>query len=442
MSNGKEYVLDRTDTDVLYKKLESKDNLINELQSEIESMQSAGFGLEPANDDSNVIVRLQEELSLKNEEVSEISEKLRLVENESFAKSEELNEKRSRIKELESEIESLKEEKSSLDSSVEIKEMEEGLKVLKEKESALTKQLSEKEDIIAEQKEAIVQHQKVIEHKTEIIREKVAQLETMELEFGETKKLKDALKLEQEKNAELQEIQEELEESLNDYEKRLGSSSESVKEEDTQSVNLGDIFPVITDNTVLNARKICYIREIGENPWLEDLVCYLSAMLKSSLQDTQIEPYFVILDDLSSDIRRMKYKDYDFTLDALPAFGGAPESNVTVTSINNIPDLKAHLNISNQEFLIFIDRYGKSKPFVKRRITSEYNLVNNSELARLCKLPLDDSLLATFSAQKLVNSCELPTDYSTRGKRDRISLFLSKKAYSNLLDSLQAGLFK
>ena len=439
-SGDKEFVLDRKDADVLYKKLESKDNLINDLQAEVEALKSVSYEIESVNDDSNKEVALSAELQEKKEEINFLSERITLLESEGINKSSVIEKKDKEIAELRGKLEIVEKEENA--GSLGLEEKEQEIAELREKIKTVEVSLGEKEDIISEQKEAIEEQQQVIAKKTDMIKEKVSQLEHMKIEFGQTEKLKKELQQEKERNDELQEIQSELEESLNDYERRLGENETSSKVEESTGLDLGDTFPVITDNSVLNARKICYIREIGENPWLEDLVCYLSAMLKSDLQNTQIEPYFLILDDLSSDIRRMKYKNYDFTLNALPAFGGAPESNVTVTSFTNIPDLKAHLNISNQEFLVIIDRYGKSKPFMKRRMVTEYNLVNNAELVNLCKLPKDESLVATFAAKNLVNSVELPTDYAIRGKRDRISLFLSKKAYADLLDNLKAGLFK
>lgn len=413
-SSGKEYVLDRSDTEVLYKKLESKDSLIEELQAEVETLRTVSYGEDTTS---------KEELAEKESEIQRLSQEITLKNNEISDKNSLLRDREKTIGELEKKIN----EKNSVDA---------GNNPDLELELAQVKsELSEKRDTVLEQQEAIEEQQKVI-------REKVAQLEAMEIKFGEVDKLEKELTSEKEKNEELREIQMELEDSLNDYERRLGGTEIVKKVEAEESLDLGDIFPVITDNSVLNARKICYIREIGENPWLEDIVCYLSAMLKSDLQNTQIEPYFIIMDDLSSDIRRIKYKEYDFTLNAVPAFGGAPESNVTVTSFCNIPDLKAHLNISNQEYLIIIDRYGKEKPFMQRRNVTEFNLVNNAELVNLCKLPKDETLVATFGAKGLVNSVELPTDCGIRGKRDRISLFLSKKAYTEMLSELKEELFK
>lgn len=420
-SSGKEYVLDRSDTEVLYKKLESKDSLIEELQAEVETLRTVSYGEDTTS---------KEELAEKESEIQRLSQEITLKNNEISDKNSLLRDREKTIGELEKKIN----EKNSVDA---------GNNPALELELAQVKsELSEKRDTVLEQQEAIEEQQKVIAQKQEVIREKVAQLEAMEIKFGEVDKLEKELTSEKEKNEELREIQMELEDSLNDYERRLGGTEIVKKDEAEESLDLGDIFPVITDNSVLNARKICYIREIGENPWLEDIVCYLSAMLKSDLQNTQIEPYFIIMDDLSSDIRRIKYKEYDFTLNAVPAFGGAPESNVTVTSFCNIPDLKAHLNISNQEYLIIIDRYGKEKPFMQRRNVTEFNLVNNAELVNLCKLPKDETLVATFGAKGLVNSVELPTDCGIRGKRDRISLFLSKKAYTEMLSELKEELFK
>lgn len=441
LSGEKEYVLDRNDTDVLYRKLESKDNLINELQSEIEVLKSnGGFNFEPVNDDNNREIALSDEIKLKDSEIKELNDRISFLENNMLVKEEEIKDKEEQILSLKQEVEN-----ASLKGQYGTKEVEEKIQRIFELEnevSELKGKISEMQELISEKEEAITEQQRVIEQKTALVREKVEQLEAMKIEFGSFIKLKEELEEEKEKNEELSEIQKELEDSINDYEHRLGENESNSGKEENESLDLGDIFPIITDNSVLNARKIGYIREIGENPWLEDLVCYLSAMLKSNLQDTGIEPYFVILDDLSSDIRRMKYKEYDFTLNALPAFGSMPESNITVTSYTSIPDLKAHLNISNQDFIIFIDRYGKSKPYMKRRQVTEYNLVNNSELVKLCKLPKDSSLIATFAAKNLENCVEIPSDYALRGKRDRISLFLSKRAYTEVLENLETGLFK
>lgn len=304
-----------------------------------------------------------------------------------------------------------------------------------------SKQVEYLNELLAEKEEALKEQSAVIVSKNEIIRDISSQIELLKSDSN-VDKLRAELTEQKEQNSELLEIQRELEESINSYESKLSSLKSSTKEEISVVTDLNDIFPIVNDNCILNARKVCCIREVGENPWLEDFICYLSAMMKSKLQGTGIEPLFVILDDLSSFTRKKKYKEYDFTLNALPSFGAMPEMNIVVTNYTTIVDLKAHLNISNQEFIIFIDRYGKQKPFVSRRSLVEYNLVNNVEMVSLCNLAKDNSLIATFHAKQLVNSVEIPSDYALRGKRDRISLFLSKKAYSEVLENLESGLFK
>lgn len=427
-------MLDRKDTEVLYNKLASKDNLIEELQNEIELLRNgSGFSLEPVNDDNNKDIAFDDSIREKNAEIQELAERVGLLEIDISSKDDLIKASEQKLLELRAELERCK----NKDNSDIEKINEKSLMV-----SKLEIQVSELREIISKQSNELAEKDEIIKQKSELVNEKVHQIEAIKLEFGDTIKLREELENEKQLNGELLDIQKELEDSINDYETRLSNSEQFSGSKESISLDVGDIFPVITDNSVLNARKIGYIREVGHNPWLEDFVCYLSAMLKSHLQDTGIEPYFVILDDLSSDIHKIKYKEYDFTLNALPAFGAAPESNVTVTSYTSVPDLKAHLNISNQEFVIFIDRYGKSKPYVKRGNTVEYNLVNNSELVNLCNLPKDDSLIATFTAKNLENCVEIPSDYALRGKRDRISLFLSKKAYTEVLDNLKAGLFK
>lgn len=434
-------VLDRDDLNVLYHKIEAKDKLIKELEDEIENLKVGNdIEFEPVNDDSNAVIALNSELESKNSEIAELNNKISEFECM-------LADARKQCDELEASVEKLEQQAKEAEGSkeselAELKAEVEGFEGVKAELTSCKEEIGSLKNVVAEKDEAIAECNKVIETKSALVREKVEELEAFKIEFGSIQELKNELADEKRKNEELLESQQEFEEAINDYECRLSSAGNEEQEKNTEEVDLNDVFPIIDDNTVLNARKLCYIREVGDNPWLEDIVCYLSAKTKGDLQNTGIEPYFIILDDLKSDIRVRKYNDYAFTLNALPSFGPAPESNITVTSYDCVPDLKAYLNISNHEFIVFVDRYGKNKPFVKRKGVTEYNLVNNAELADLCKLRKDDSLIATFDAKQLVNGLEIPYDFALRGKRDRISLFLSKHAYEEVLENLKSGLFK
>ena len=477
----KEVVLDSFETSVLYQQLEERDATIADLRVEVETLKagvkiSAEYG-EPVEEEKERLAG-EGEPEESPFSVIEYGESLGGVENDT-EKSEEstsvsssgelelegLKDEISRLTEIIQKHESLQnadQQKMIEDAKREAsKELEEkdvliGNKELEiielntamnNKDSELREkdiQLNEKAREITEKLNEISELKGVIEKQKAQIAEKIAQLEAVSLEIGKIEELRNERDEARAESEELKEITKELEETVNDYEQRLEGAAQKEEDSDNEKIDLSDVFPIINENSVLAARKTIYIREVGRNPWLEDILCYISVMLKKQLSGTSVEPVFVIVDPCLSDIDKLKYQDYGFVFNKLPSLSGNPETNICVTDYVTFPDLKAHLNINNLDFLIIVDRYGKSKPFVKRvkgPNYNEFNLANNADLLDLCKVPVNDTLIATYE-ENTVNSVMLPSDFSIRGKRDKISVMIQKKCFLDVIDSSLRNLFK
>lgn len=478
-TSRKEVVLDSFETSVLYKQLEERDATIADLRVEVETLK-AGVKIpyelgEPVEEEKerlagegepeeSIFSVIEYEESL-DDEVKNDEEKEEQNSDSGELELEELKDEISRLTKIIEKHESLKNvdqekmiEEAKKEASREIeeknviignKELEiiELNTILNNKDSAIREkdiQLSEKAKEVLEKLDEISELKGVIEKQKSQIAEKIAQLEAVSLEIGKLDKLRNERDVARAESEELKEITKELEETVNDYEQRLEGAAQKEEGRNTEKVDLSDVFPIINENSVLAARKTIYIREVGRNPWLEDILCYLSVMLKKQLSGTSIEPVFVIVDPCLSDIDKVKYQDYGFVFNKLPSLSGNPETNICVTDYVTFPDLKAHLNINNLDFLIIIDRYGKSKPFVRRvkgPNYNEFNLANNADLLDLFKVPINDTLIATYE-ENTVNSVMLPVDFSIRGKRDKISVMIQKKCFLDVIDSSLRNLFK
>lgn len=413
-------------------KVKEQEEVIENLRKEIEVLRNSNLNAE-----NNSLNQLQEENNDLKERITNLeTDKDKIAQEKQTLEVNKEN--------LTVEISNLNEKIATLES-----QLEEALKVSSESSSTFSGDLTEEvetlKELIEEKEQALLEQETVIRQKNEELKSKIAEIDELKSFGGDMSEYNKIIEEKDEIIADLEETKLDLEACIADYSKQI-LEAKNKKSEDTSSnapsVSLEELFPIISDNTVLNARKVVYIRELGENPWLETIVCYLGACLKDSLKGTGLEPFFVILDNLENDVRRLRYKEFGFTLNALPPFNPVPESNVTVTSYQNFPDLKAHLDISNREFIIFIDRYGKGRKYVKRKNITEFNLIHDSEMIKLCKLKIDDNIIATFKSDKIVNSLDLPADMALRGKRDRASCLLGKRAYTDVIEKLKENLFK
>lgn len=191
----------------------------------------------------------------------------------------------------------------------------------------------------------------------------------------------------------------------------------------TPMSEIDSLFPVISDKDFLEFEHILYMKEMGASTFTEDIIACLKSLFSGLIDAEDKRVLILVADPLSEVYRSRNYRKMQYAVNSAIDINKADDVYVLVTNAVSLEKIKEYAELIKFEILVVVDRFGREKDYLKRKEAVLCPIISDAYNA---DMNLDDAVVP-FRSDRARYSADVSNSYYQMNSAQRISELMSKQ---------------